>query len=232
MKCLIDQGRGVLPAKSRSSPLHFYLGAGRVDPFGPSGGSELPHYGHEVLDYGITSTPETRSRLTPIAAINNFWPTFIPMKNNSELHPIKRSWLYACRTSPMVLYTFLFGAAENHLMHRGGVEYDPNQVSWRLRFHNLAIKHINEEIANLSKTHEPPSDELLACILTLAVYGAQNKTTPLSKSSSALSKAQTLDAVSHRQHVRAHKDALFHLVAKKGGLSNVKMFGISVLIQA
>lgn len=132
----------------------------------------------------------------------------------------------------MVLYTFLFGAAENHLMHRGGVEYDPNQVSWRLRFHNLAIKHINEEIANLSKTHEPPSDELLACILTLAVYGAQNKTTPLSKSSSALSKAQTLDAVSHRQHVRAHKDALFHLVAKKGGLSNVKMFGISVLIQA
>jgi len=77
-----------------------------------------------------------------------------------------------------------------------------------------------------------PSDELLACILTLAVYGAQKKTTSLPDSSSAMSKAQSLEAVSRRQHVQAHKDALFFLVAKKNGLSEIKMFGISVLIQA
>lgn len=132
----------------------------------------------------------------------------------------------------MVFHTFLFGAAENYLMHQGGTDYNRDQNMWRLRFHSLAIKKVNEEIADLSQKHNMPSDELLACILTLAVYGAQKKTTSLPDSSSAMSKAQSLEAVSRRQHVQAHKDALFFLVAKKNGLSEIKMFGISVLIQA
>jgi hypothetical protein len=133
----------------------------------------------------------------------------------------------------MVFHTFLFGAAENYLMHQGGSENDPDDRSlWRLRFHSLAIKHINDDIADLIQEHKLPSDELLACILTVAVYGAQKKIKPLPDSSSALSKAQTLEVVAHRQHVQAHKDALIYLVNKKGGLTQVKMFGISVLIQA
>lgn len=230
IRCLTDCERGVTLATPRPFTLHSYLGAGRVDPFGTIAGFELNQYALEVLDFGIPVSPVGRIKLTHITAVHDFRPTLIP--NNSGQHPIKGSWLYICRTSPMVLFTFLFGAAENHLMHCGGIDRDLEYPRWRLYFHNLAIKHVNEQITKLSENNEPPSDELLACILTLAVYGAQGKTTSLSGSSSALSKAQTLDAVSHRQHVRAHKEALIYLVAKKGGLSNIRMFGISVLIQA
>ena len=130
----------------------------------------------------------------------------------------------------MVFFSFLFGAAENLLAHQSGSDSSSQNHYWRAKFHGLAIKYINEQISRL-EINEEPTDELLACILTLAVYGANSTTTP-DKSTSLLSAAQTLEVVARREHVKAHQDALYHLVHRKGGLSKVKMYGISVLIQA
>jgi hypothetical protein len=130
----------------------------------------------------------------------------------------------------MVFFSFLFGAAENLLSHQGGVDPNPKNSLWRAKFHGMAIKLINEQISNLEPGSEP-TDELLACILTLAVYGSKPNS-PLARSASTLSKAQTLEVVAHRDYVQAHKDALYYLVRRKGGLSKVTMYGISVLIQA
>jgi len=130
----------------------------------------------------------------------------------------------------MVLFTFLFGAAENLLAHQNGFDSNPKNRYWRAKFHGMAIKLINEQISELDAGAEP-SDELLACILTLAVYGSSSTATP-EKSASPLGAAQTLEVVSRREYVKAHQDALYHLVERKGGLSRVTMYGISVLIQA
>jgi len=130
----------------------------------------------------------------------------------------------------MVFFSFLFGAAEDLLSHQNGHDSSPKNEYWRAKFHGIAIQLINEQISKLDANTEP-TDELLACILTLATYGV-NQSTPLPKSESPLGAAQNLEVTAHREYVKAHENALYYLVNRKGGLSKVTMYGINILLQS
>lgn len=176
------------------------------------------------------TTPLTHPLPDEDPAMYEFWPAFSPMSAVSGGHPLVKSWMDKCKQSSMVFFTFLFGAAENHFSRLGCQEVHSGNLVWRHKFHGVALRYVSKGIESL-KANEAPSDELLACILTLAVYGANASPLPLG-ASSVMEEAQTLQVVSHRQHVHAHREALYYLLAKKGGLSKIGMFAVAELIQA
>ena len=163
------------------------------------------------------------------SAINHFWPSFIPVRGSPQNHPVKAKWLEACTASPMFFFVLIVGASQSYLSQCNGSDSRPDNHVWRARFHSLAIKHVNEYISRLDLADEP-SDEILACLLTLAWFSAESVVAP-SKVESALTTAQNLDGVSRRAYVQAHKDALYYLVRRKGDLSKISLYGISHLIQ-
>ena len=123
-----------------------------------------------------------------LSPVNCFWPTFIPTRTDPQRQPVKAAWLGDCKELLMTFSVLLLAAAEAHFMMRGGVDSKPSNHLWRLTFLGAAIRHVHQYISTLGPTGEP-SDETPVCLLTLAVWAAENPK-QRSKSGSALAHAQ------------------------------------------
>jgi hypothetical protein len=184
---------------------------------------------YSILVIGFAGRSKKFELTLLAAAIHHFWPAFIAIQGNPRYHPVKSAWMQACSDSPMMFFSLLLGAAHGHLSQRGGIDSHPENHLLRAGFHSLAIRNINAYISQLGVAEEP-SDEIIASVLTLAVWSNEGPS-PSSNAPSALAAAQHLDDVSHRAHVQAHRDALYHLIRRKGGLSKIALYGISHLTQ-
>lgn len=76
-------------------------------------------------------------------------------------------------------------------------------------------------------------DEVILAILILASHEAINR--PAGKDNpfnSPLKNAQWLNIYSAVSHVREHMDAVLSLVTRRGGLENIKLFGLADVISS
>ena len=94
----------------------------------------------------------------------------------------------------------------------------------------VVIRKVNECFSDLDVASR---DEVILAILILASHEAINR--PAGKDNpfnSPLKNAQWLNIYSAVSHVREHMDAVLSLVTRRGGLENIKLFGLADVISS
>ena len=222
----------------------FALDAGRINPFRFYADDDLDTlYVHEMLDYGQYPSPIDSSSLERFiltiatrTAVTHMWPQIVPGVRTERHNPVRQAWMSSCMKSPMTMYSYLHGASENHLLQTRASADTKHRKMVRLALKGKAIKLINKDV---SRSDAVPSDELLACICTLAVYRGIRAEPKEGRPSlpdetfakSPLASTETLDVISNMAYVKAHMDALYILVVRKGGLENVRLYGLAGVLQ-
>jgi hypothetical protein len=143
---------------------------------------------------------------------------------------VRAAWIDICGKSQMMLHGFLVVAAEAYLCVRGGVDAHPSHSRLRHTLYGITIREVNKEIASLDD-HKKPSDEVLACIKLLASWTNGSRRPSYVNTTSFLSLGQALYQKSLEGSVKVHRDAIYYLVKRKGGLDKISMYGLDRLIQ-
>jgi hypothetical protein len=99
----------------------------------------------------------------------------------------------------------------------------------RIHYIAEAAKHIRMELAD---TNVPPSDEALMSVPNLMAYSADpdQSVFPESHPISPLATAHNMDKFGKLTFVKTHHDVLRKLMARKGGLHNIKLSGLRDLL--
>jgi hypothetical protein len=129
----------------------------------------------------------------------------------------------------MAFYGFVFAAALHHTYLRGGRDrMDHPSEMLQISYQTKAIQCINNMLDATKNT--PPSDEILVSILILAAHGQRRGGEPWLEPvhpPSPLARAQNLQFYGSHAFIPAHMQALHFLVAQKGGLEKIRLYGLA-----
>jgi len=169
-----------------------------------------------------------QSQLIFVIAITYLLPGLVPDTENSLVHPVSKAWLSSGLEHPLLFHALAF-AGSIHLDYLRSSKIYPNKplsLSHKL----VVIQKVNE---CLSDPNVASRDEVILAILILASHEAMNmsagKQNPFN---SPLKTAQWLNIYSTITYVPEHMEAVLRLVTLRGGLENIKMFGLAEVIAA
>ncbi|KIW93435.1 uncharacterized protein Z519_06040 [Cladophialophora bantiana CBS 173.52] len=193
--------------------LGMVLGQGRLDPFNIYPHDTISLYVHEILDH----------------AINHTWPGVCPF-GYAASHPVRRAWLGCAMDFPVAFYSFVFAAGLHHAYLHGWSRISKTAYNLLFSYKTKAISLVNEA---LQKVDVEISDALLVSILILAAHGPAATSCdkePPEYPVSPLANAQDLDFYGSLRFDELHMGALRILVARRGGLKNIQLYGIADMI--
>jgi hypothetical protein len=164
----------------------------------------------------------------PIIAISYLIPGLVPDTANASVHPVSKAWFSSAMEHPLLFHALAF-AGSIHLDFLHSAQIYPNKAL--SLSHKLAV--IQEVNKCLNDTDVALRDEVILAILILASHEAMNisagKENPFN---SPLKSAQWLNIYSAITYVPEHMKAVLSLVELRGGLENIKMFGLAEVIAA
>ncbi|KAH8598194.1 hypothetical protein B0O99DRAFT_739028 [Bisporella sp. PMI_857] len=212
----IEPRDGNLQVHTRSfkfSPLEL-LGSGRLDPFLTSHFEEPGQSVHDLVDHAVTC----------------FLPGLIPDINNSPMNPLVEAWLGSSLDYPVLFHALVF-AASSHLEHLRNYQFQSNSPS-ALAHKQVVIQQLN---TLLKDPEEAYKDEIILAIVLLSSDpeperdGNEGNFTPFV---SPLRKAQWLDFYGKIRSSNEHMKALDNIIAARGGLENLRLYGLADTIIA
>jgi hypothetical protein len=186
-----------------------------------------------VSSLGGVSLPRDRVLYVPrlisfATAITYLLPGLVPDVENNAVHPVSKAWLSSGLEHPLLFHAIVF-AGSIHLDFLRSSQIYPNKplsLSHKL----VVIQQVNQ---CLSDPDVASHDEVILAILILASHEAMNmsasKQNPFN---SPLRNAQWLNIYSTITYVPEHMKAVLDLVTLRGGLENIKMFGLAEVIAA
>ena len=153
----------------------------------------------------------------------------MPSPKSAYLNPVVHAWLQSCMRSETCYYAFVWAAALHQEFLLGKHISSYSTFLLRQSYKTQAISRVRSEISSL---HGLPSDDLIVSILILAAHGAKrDRHIDHSHPKSPLAKSQLLDFYANLEYEHTHQDALYQLVARKGGLENVETCGLAETLQ-
>jgi hypothetical protein len=165
-------------------------------------------------------------------AISYQWSVFRYSSDIEGLNALKQDVMKGAMQVPVTWYTVIYaGATHNAFNHNLGYSPRFNEVL-RLTYREKAIRHLKDEIA---KSNGIVRDEVFLSLVTLSAhgYGDIPKDPSRSKSwtSSCLGHAHNVDYYGAMETGWEHMNAMRILVAKRGGLHNIKLKAAALAVQ-
>ena len=161
--------------------------------------------------------------------MNEHWPSIVPRQSHRGVYPVVSTWYGYLREEPAAFFTYLYVGEMALRYRRSGATGFKYQLPFSLELRGKALYHLQKQVNGVKRV---ASDRLLSVILSLAVHEPNQKlladpTKRMAISLSPLASFQTLDFVSHMATDATHMRAIYRLVPERGGLKNVKTFGIA-----
>jgi hypothetical protein len=161
-------------------------------------------------------------------AVTTLWPGF--RVRGDQGRELPSAWLAKTYQRPVAMHALLFGAAVHmDVLRRPRINLD-NPI--RLYHKVQTMKLLKEELRSPEKM---PLDEVILSVLALGTNEIEtmvNNTRYQARSpfNSPLSSAQWLDVYGSMSSVPAHAIAMRSLVARRGGLENIKLHGLAEVL--
>jgi hypothetical protein len=163
-----------------------------------------------------------------IIAISYLIPGLVPDTGNNAVHSVSKAWLSFGLEHPLLFHALVF-AGSIHLDFLRSSQIYPNKP--------LSLSHKLVVIQKLNDCFRDPNvasrDEVILAILILASHEAMNmsagKENPFN---SPPKNAQWLNIYSTITYMPEHMKAVDELVTSRGGLENIRMFGLAEVIDA
>lgn len=163
-----------------------------------------------------------------ITAITYLLPGLVPDTENNAVHPLSKAWLSSGLEHPLLFHAMVFAGSIHLDFLRFSQIYPDKPLS--LSHKLVVIQKVNECI---SDPNVASRDEVILAILILASHEVMKRSTGKENpSNSPLKNAQWLNIYSTITYVPEHMEAVLNLVTLRGGLENIKMFGLAEIIAA
>ncbi|KAJ9608367.1 hypothetical protein H2200_007355 [Cladophialophora chaetospira] len=155
------------------------------------------------------------------------WASLVPVKAEDGTFPIVRTYANFISHSDVSYYTILYAGLFHHTFQRHGLDWIRALYPLWFELKSKAFTALQLEIDALGS--QSPSDELLSAVLTLSVQEPNPEALqvpPIKYPESPLARFQLLRSVGYLKPEPTHLKALYYLVSRRGGIHNVKSFGI------
>ncbi|KIV89266.1 hypothetical protein PV10_08845 [Exophiala mesophila] len=201
--------QGAISPTLSASPL---LGESNVDPFEVLPFSTAPSFIQHVLKHAVVHS----------------WPQTVPARNNSTANPVSSKWFSFAMESPIAFHSLVYATTLHVLNAHNGQELTSDAPVLRLSHKVTTINLIKESLATLTG---PPTDALLMAVIVLTIHGHRDDTVYLDvHPQSPLAKAQFLNVYGNMIHDEAHFKWIVYLIAHKGGLDAIELYGFADIV--
>lgn len=200
-------------------------------------GPQGPVCGARVDRFNILSLPiENRRDMELMDHIaTRLWPGFAAAFEG-ESNPFPTFWLPRCTTNPALLHALLFSSS-CHLASRlsiAGQTPQTQQHKMQLLSHQAkAIVAVRQQLQNCQITSGEDIDDMLMITVSLATNALQGEikmSTDPTPFYPTLTSGHWLDTYGALTSLNVHWNAVFVLLEKRGGVGNVKSFGLPWVI--
>ncbi|EXJ79616.1 hypothetical protein A1O3_07895 [Capronia epimyces CBS 606.96] len=158
-------------------------------------------------------------------ALAHTWPRTVPAKSRALINPVKSAWLKCAMDSPVTFHAFIYATTLHLLEAYNGHEVIDSAPMLRLSHKIETIKLVNEQIKSLDG---PPSDALLMAVTILSVHGSRDDVLyPKAHPISPLAEAQFLRIYGSMVNAEEHVQGIMLLIAQKGGLDRIELYGLA-----
>lgn len=215
------------------------LDGGRIDPFITYPVANVPLSSRSIIDHGefcrscITRSVEIVLNVWWLMwsiALSHTWPSIVPTQDNNLEYPVRAAWLEHMQRSPASFYAYQYCAvAHKALLKEGPYGLSSNERQL-LELKANALHHLKQECAAVQ---DAAPDYLFTTIIALAAHEVHPRAFEFADrqyARSAMAKTQTFNVISNMTFVQTHMDALYALVAQRGGLKKIQGFGIAPTI--
>jgi hypothetical protein len=167
-----------------------------------------------------------------VLAISYQWSVFRFSSDIEGLNALKKDVMKGAMQVPVTWYTVIYaGATHNAFNYNLGYSPRFNEVL-RLTYREKAIRHLKDEIA---KSDGVVRDEVFLSLVTLSAHGygdiPKDPSRHKSWTSSCLGHAHNVDYYGAMETGWEHMNAMRVLVAKRGGLQNIKLKAAGLAVQ-
>jgi hypothetical protein len=184
----------------------------------------------------MTVRPQNKSslslpnELTSLQAIKYAWVNIVPFESPSHTgtYPIIPVFLEYLTLDDAVFYAYAFCGFAHWIARHHGIRGLRNPPPDYLEMKGKALKQLQRKVDTLKDAM--PSDAMLNMILALSSHELNEEAiarNPPSYPQSPLAKVQVLNSVGYMKTEPAHFHALYRLVQLRGGLQNIRTFGIA-----
>lgn len=176
---------------------------------------------------GFRSLTSLPSPLTVSVAVLHTWPSIVPTQDATSSYPVRGAWLEHTKTAPASLYAYMYCGAVHKAFKKDGLAGLVSEAHQLLELKIKALHHLRHYCTNLQ---ESVPDHLFTTIIALASHEVHPRALEFKKlqhSRSPMARTQILDLVSNMNFIPTHIDALYRLVAQKGGLKSIHTYGVA-----
>jgi hypothetical protein len=165
-------------------------------------------------------------------AISYQWSVFRYSSDIEGLNALKQDVMKGAMQVPVTWFTVIYaGATHNAFNYNLGYSPRFNEVL-RLTYREKAIRHLKDEIV---KSNGIVCDEVFLSLVTLSAHGygdiPRDPSRSKSWTSSCLGHAHNVDYYGAMETGWEHMNAMRILVAKRGGLQNIKLRAAALAVQ-
>lgn len=168
------------------------------------------------------------SDLPSALAVVYSWPQTVPVRNTKAANPVSSKWFSFAMASPIAFHSLVYATTLHVLNAHNGQELTLDAPVLRLSHKVKTINLIKEALATMVG---PADDALIMAVIILAIHGYRDNTVyPQVHPQSPLAKAQHLHVYGNMIHDEAHLKWIVYLIAQKGGLDAVELYGFADVV--
>lgn len=162
--------------------------------------------------------------------VNRHWGSIVPRESEPGVYPVVSTWYTYLKAEPAAFFAYLYVAEIALRIKRLGLNGFSTSLPVSLELKGKALSYLQKCIDNLKG---PAPDVVHSVILSLGAHEpnydilVKDHSQSVAPSPSPMAKTQSLDTVSYMSPQPSHMQALYQLVPERGGLQNIKTFGIA-----
>ena len=160
--------------------------------------------------------------------MNHLWPRLVPIESEPGVFPVVSTIYYLMKREPAVFYSYCANSILAERLVQGELDGKSPPQLFSLELKEKALHRLQERIDG----DDPLADEVILTVIALASHEFNPEALALCcpLSSSPFARMQTLETVGYMRPNIAHVEAMYNMVAKRGGLDNIRSPGIAYIM--